>query len=147
MSQSIGATLVAILRDTPQYTALVGMRTYPSVIPQKAFKSNPVYPCVVYHEIDGSSDKHLRGITGFAESRVQFDCYAQDAGKAAEIRQVLRLTLQPFRNTVGDVFIHNVEVDTVRGDVVPPADGSDRETYIKQIDFLVQHSEPVALGA
>lgn len=145
-SESIGEALLQLFLATPEVTALVGDRIYPGQIPAEAERPNPLYPCVVYHEIDGTSDKHLRGVTGYAESRVQFDCHALTSHEAREVRQVLRLKLQPHRGAAGSLFISNADVDSKRDEYVPPADGSDQGRYIKQIDFLIQHSEPAALG-
>lgn len=148
-SESIGEALLQLLLGTPELTALVGDRIYPGEIPQKAPLPNPMYPCIVYHEITGDSLKHLSGITGFAESRLQFDCHGLRSHEAREVRQVLRLKLQAFRGMAGPLFIANVEVDTGgrRDEYVPPIDGTDQGRYIKQIDFMVSHSEPAVLGA
>jgi hypothetical protein len=148
-SESIGEALLQLLLATPELTALVGDRIYPGEVPQKPERPNPLYPCIVYHEISGDSLKHLSGVTGFADSRLQFDCHGLRSHEASQVRQVLRLKLQPYRGMAGPLFISNVEVDTGgrRDEYVPPIDGSDDGRYIKQIDFMVQHSEPAVLGA
>lgn len=145
-SESVAEALIAVLRETAQVKDLIGMRIFPGEIPQKLVGNASLYPCVVYHEIDGVSDKHLSGLTGYSEDRLQFDCHAKTAKQASEVRQVLRLTLQPLRRTVNGMTIHNVEADGKGSDTTPAQDGSDDRIQIKRIDFMVQHSEPTALG-
>lgn len=146
-SESVCEALIAVLRETSEVKDLIGMRVFPGTIPQQFEGKSDLYPCVVYHEIDGTSDKHLSGLTGYAEDRLQFDCHAKTAQQASQVRQVVRLTLQPLRRVVNGMHIKNVEVDGKGSDTTPAQDGSDDEIQIKRIDFMVQHSEPTALGA
>lgn len=138
----VGKGIVTLLQTRPAVRDLVAERIYPTWLPKGAARPN-----VVYHEIDGVSEEHLKGAGGVRHTRLQYDVLADTAIEANQVREQLRLALQGYRGAAGDEDVLGVSVADLRSSFEPPIDGSDRGRYVRSIDFLISHTEAIGIGA
>lgn len=61
-------------------TALVAQRVYTSILPQ-----SPTLPAVLVLFVGENEDPHMRGSSGFFQTRVQVDCVAKSDAVAKDI--------------------------------------------------------------
>ena len=141
----IGERLRARLLSGRQVTGLVDDRIYPSALPQKS-----ALPAIVYSIVSTDDQHHLAGASGFAFSRVQFDCHAATSRQAGGVAKAVADLLDGFAGQLSDpadpnAFVVDVNDCSLDNDYErsdnPPA-GSDERRYRRVIDFQVSHTKP-----
>lgn len=101
----------------------------------RAPQSEPL-PFVVMNRIDGARNYTTRGPSGFVQSRVQLDCYAETYTEAKGVARAVRDDLSGV--TSGE--IQGIFIDAERD--LPAADaGEATHLYRVSIDILVNHGE------
>ncbi len=136
----VATTIRQMLLDNGDIAAAVAERIYPDAPEQNAAR-----PFIVYHEISGTSEANLEGPSGFAQDRLQIDCFADTRQAASDLRQLCRLTLQGYRGDPGGLFIHEIFIEGLSGEYEPPVDDSDQGRYVRRFDAIVSHAEAATL--
>jgi len=111
--------------------ALVGTRIY-----RDRFPDNVVKPAIKYQRIDTQREYSHQGYSGLARPLFQFSCFgeSQPATKAA-IDQV-RIALQGYAGTMGNVLVQGAIVVDERSDYEP-----DTRLFRYDIDVQIPHDE------
>lgn len=140
-SYDIAELLAARVRSDARISTLVSDRISPDVLPQ-----GESLPAVRYATIFSDPWLVLSGANSAAQTRVQFDAYADTRREANHIAHLIRDVLHGFGGVaLGDddqVFVSDCAIDNRWDQTDQPAAGSDSWRYIRKIDFLVSHSEP-----
>lgn len=113
---------------------LLGDRVYPVRLPQEA-----TLPAILYFKVSGVRVHSLRGPSGLARPRFQFDAYAEGSGGYGVVKQAaesLRKILDGFRGIVDDCNIQYILLDTEED----PYE-EEPELYRVSMDFMVMHNE------
>lgn len=109
----IESAIYELLTSNTVVTALVGLRCYPLVAPQRqgAFHAH-----VVYQRISHLMNRPLNGPNGLTVDRWQFDCFAMDTTTATaydlaqSIADAVRLALDGFRGDAGGHAIQRIKL-------------------------------------
>lgn len=78
-------------------------RCYPLTIPQ-----HPTYPLMLYMDVSGSVDNHLRSDSGMAHPRYQIEAWAKTKAEARTLATAMRSALNQYSGTVGTVVIGSI---------------------------------------
>lgn len=73
--------------------ALIGDRVYPVVAPQ-----NVTYPCITWQRISRTDVRSLQGPSGYADVRVQVDCWGLTYTATRALAKAVRLRLDGWDN-------------------------------------------------
>lgn len=92
----IEAGLRNLLVNTAAITSLVGMRSYPSVLPK-----NPILPALVYRFVGGSQNATFT-TRGMQRRRVEFYCFGNSALDADTLAAALVTALNGYAGTLSD---------------------------------------------
>lgn len=111
--------------------AAVEDRIYPSILPQNERRQS-----VTYQEISGQGDHHMQGASGLAQSRVQFNAWADNPDDAYDLALKVKAALDGYSGTVGGVTIKGVFYDSVR-DLVD----DEAKLHARSMDFIVWYAE------
>lgn len=103
---NIEEALFAYLQTKPDVTSIVGNRVYPMLLPQGS-----EYPAIVYQRISGMRVRSHSGPSSLAYPRIQFSCWAQTYSDAKRLAERLRVSLDGYRGTVGDMNIQAIFVE------------------------------------
>jgi len=125
-------------------TAVVGTRIYPLKIPQ----SISAYPSITYQLISQLPAHTLTGGAGYAESRIQFDIYAETKPAADSLDDVIRNVMQGFppagnAGTMGSSTVSSVVCDMLRELWEPSQDNSDKGWFRNSRDYWIRHTQSV----
>lgn len=94
-------------------------------------------PYVVLSRASGVRDYHMQGPSGFVQSRVQIDCYADKYTEAKATGLAVRDALSGYAG--GDIQL--IQIDSERD--LPAADaGEVTHLFRVSIDLIVSHGEP-----
>jgi hypothetical protein len=85
-------TVVRLLMEEPQVSAIVGTRIYPRQMPDAA-----TFPALVVTKGSGVGSYDLQGDVGMENARVQVDCYATGASEVIALRTAVRRLLSGFK--------------------------------------------------
>ena len=112
-------------------SALVGIRVYPSLLPQKV-----TYPAVRYSRVSGERLRSHSGASGLAMPRFQIDAWAETYDEAKAVAKQIRLALDNFSGTVATVKIHAAFLDSDRDLYDDKA-----EVFAVSADYTIAHQE------
>lgn len=132
----IGENLQALLRDATRVRNLVGDRISPDVLDDKL-------PAISYEVTTSNSQNHLSGSSGYAFSRVTFECHAITRNQANRLGYLVIDALSGFRGTSGAIHIDDCFVDNKYNKAIKPRKGSRDWQYVRVVDFEVSHTEPL----
>lgn len=101
-------------------------------------KEAPTLPCLVYRTISAVRKITLDGPAGLVRERVQIDILGQTYTQCKAISEAVRLALDGFSNTMGDMNVHYAHLDSQQ-------DFYDSEAAFSRIslDFIITHTEGV----
>lgn len=127
--------LRALLVANAGVNALVAGRIYPQTAPAGA-----ALPAIVYSRISGPRLAAHDGPSGVAHPRFQFDCKATTYAGARGLANAVRVALDGYQGTTGDVTFQAILVqDEADGyDFESDASASAYEVYV---DAVVWHIE------
>lgn len=94
------ALRAVLLADAAVFSAVGGSRIFPVQMPQGEKR-----PSLVYHRVSGSSDYHMAGSSGLAQSRMQLDSVAEHAALAVQLANAVHDRLSGFKGTQDGVVI------------------------------------------
>lgn len=115
-------------------TALVDGRIFPLLAPQKV-KS----PFIVYRRISSTRVKNIdTGPSFVANTRLQIDCYSADEDEMRDLREIVRLTLDGWRNLSAAVAVKG---SSLLNDQSMLEDQVDPKLYRASMDFMITHDE------
>lgn len=138
---SLESDIRAFLIADADVTAIVGTRIFPLRIPQ-----GQALPAIRYVVIASSSDHHLGGTSGSAETTIQFDCYSETYSEAIDLGNKVRTALVASNNgqhVAGSTNIYETRL-TAQSDETPfrEPDASDKWIYNRSLDLAFQYAEP-----
>jgi hypothetical protein len=108
-------------------SALVGQRVYPVIAPQ-----NVAYPCITWQRISRTEVFSLEGPSGYADARVQIDCWAKTYGEARAVANAVRDDLNGWDNEGQPIA--DCRLDSAR-DLYDPA--AEPKLYRSSLDFIL----------
>ena len=124
-------TLMGLLLGAAALTAHVGTRINWTAKPQ----SVSGLPYIVLQRIDGVRDYHMRGASGYVESRVQADFYAANYTAGKKAARALIAVLSGYR---GGIF-QGIFIDSERD--LPAADaGEVTQLFRTSVDLIIHHT-------
>ncbi len=133
---SIKAAIYSHLTHDPTVVAFVDERVYP----MGTAPATPRYPILTYQRISGVHERHLRGGTGIANSRMQINVWADSGLEADQLADAVRVSMDNFRGRMGqDDSIATVLAVLLEDDsdtFVPPTDQSATGKFGVQMDFI-----------
>ena len=98
---------------------------------------NTARPFLVLNRASGDRDYHMQGPSGFVQSRVQIDCYADTYTAAKTAARAVRDALSGYAG--GDIQL--IQIDSERD--LPAADaGEVTHLFRVSIDTIISHGEP-----
>lgn len=132
---SLETAVVAHLLAQPGFTALIGNRLYPMVIPQGG-----TLPAVTYQRISSVRYSAMVQDTGVATVRLSFSCWATTYSQAKAVAKELRAALQRCTDTIGSGAN---TVSGVASFVAAELDDFEPDTgrYRVMIDLEISHQE------
>lgn len=142
----IGELLRGRLASARQVSSLVADRITPDVLP-----SGCELPAIRYEVVATDPTHHLGGASGFAFSRVQFDCYGRSRRQANGVASAVIDALDGFQGPLGyddatpdaGCRVHDCTLDNAYDRRDAPAPGSEQFRYRRTLDFQVSHTTPV----
>lgn len=81
-------------------------RCYPLTIPPR-----PAYPLMLYMDVSGSVDNHLRSDSGMAHRRYQIEAWAESYAEVKTLATAMRSALNQYSGTVGTVVVGSIIVE------------------------------------
>ena len=129
---SMKSSIITYLNTKTGVTDLVGSRIRFGFSEQA-----DALPRIVIHNIDNSHEHHLTAAAGFVQGRFQFDCFGETPLQALNVSEQLRLALDGFRGTMGDVYVSTCLLDSERDNTDQPVEGAHRGVYSVQQDYLL----------
>lgn len=129
----LAEAVYSLLSNDAGVAALVGDRIFPDVSPQRTPS-----PFVVYSTVSSSSYRHVKGPSGRATPRYQFDCYAESRLDADRLATAVRIALEGFTGTVAGVAISRITFDNRQTGIDENAEPWLRRTIL---DFFIEHQE------
>ena len=126
-------------------TDLVGDRIGPDALPQ-----GETLPAITLTKISGGSQQHLSGPSGWAEPRIQSECYATTSTEAEALDTQVRLAMQNggwntgAQTEMGGIVVGGVvwEEQFTRYDEA--TDGGEEARYVAISDVFISHAEEIA---
>lgn len=93
-------------------------------------------PAVVMWTVSSIAVDHLAGFTGFEQSILQVECYADTRAQSAALWKAVNEALSGYRGTSAGVPVRSVSQSSGHYDREdPPEAGSDRYRYVTVQDF------------
>jgi hypothetical protein len=135
---SMELDFLTLLRRTPAVYELTGTRISIDRRPQKGNE-----PAIVVSRISGGHDHTLTASGGWAQPVMHVMCFADDAIKANNLRDIVRNALQSFSGVVGNTKFDSMILDDEDHDYLEPIDASDSGTFARLLVFRVLHSERI----
>lgn len=137
---SIQRALYSYLTGVSAVSALVGTRIYTHVAPEGA-----ALPRVTVQKVSETHPDHLLGASGLVHTRVQVDCWDDDADGVIALGDAIRTAVHGFRGAMGDesLAIRRSTVDTRRDSYEAPHDGSMVGVHRVTLDLMISHVETV----
>jgi len=129
---NIEEALYAHVTGDASIAALISDRFYPLRAPQGA-----ALPYAVYQRISTPRIRSQSGPSGLARPRFQVTCYASSYSQSRQLANLMRISLDGFRGTmgggvsVGAVFLEN-EMDTYEDET---------GAFGTPMDFIIWHQE------
>jgi hypothetical protein len=135
------AAVYNILSTTAAITAITSTRIYPLVAPQSAD-----FPRITYQIIVDAPDHVLSGASGLRESRVQIDCWTDDADydMAHTLADKVRVALDTFRGTAGgtgSIWVHQIHLNDQSDGFEEDIEASERGIRRVIMDFTVWYKQ------
>jgi hypothetical protein len=116
-------------------TAIVDTRIRPGILAQ-----DDALPALTYQVVSNPRGHHLRGATGIADARVQFDCCARTIAEATALKVALENSLDGLLNTsVAGVTILRCFQDGEQDLSEPPRSGTDQWLFRISVDYRVKY--------
>ena len=130
MTTLMEGMVVHLMGDTG-VTGIIGTRLYPMVVPQDA-----ELPAAAYQQLSGPREHSHSGASGLVRARVQFTCMGASYNAAKDVAEALRLSLDGFKGSMGNVDVQAVFLDN-------EVDGyaSTFEAAVTRVDFVVWYGE------
>jgi hypothetical protein len=116
---------------TGPMTALIADRVYPVVAPQ-----NVAYPCITWQRISRTDVRSLQGPSGYADVRVQVDCWALTYTAVRQLAKAARQRLDGWDNDGQPVA--DCAIDSERDLYDPTAEPRLHRTTL---DFIITETE------
>jgi len=137
----IEAAAYAKLQTVTAVTDLVSTRIYPNHAPQAA-----TMPYIVYNRISQQRIRHMTATAALRETRIQYDCIADDPMEARNVADALIAALDHTSGTwdsggANQASISHAYVDNNFADFDQPQDKSDVGTYRAVVDVVIWHAE------
>ncbi len=106
----------------------------------RAPQSLSTRPYIVLNRVSGNRDYHMAGASGYVQSRVQVDVYAETYSSAQTTVRAVRDAVSGLKTTVGGTQIQFITVESERD---LPADDAGDITHLFRIslDLMVHHDE------
>lgn len=138
----IADELITYLKTIKDVTDLVGSGVHARIYRYEA-KQGVQLPYIIIETFEGTSAKHLNGITGIATNRAQVDCYGANTKKAYALAEAVRLApLQEYRGMMGDTFVNNVNSEgSYEFGRDKPTQGGNRNRYWVSRDYILTYQE------
>lgn len=133
---AIEKALCTILNRAEAVTNIIGTSIYPLVLSPDA-----VLPALVYQQIAGPRDHVTAGPSGLASPRFQITCWAATYGKADELADAVRQTLDGYSGTVDGVVIRVIHLLDESDMPGTRPDNKVLSRYGKRLDFEISHIE------
>ncbi len=106
----------------------------------RAPQSLSTRPYIVLNRVSGNRDYSMTGATGYVQSRVQADVYADSYGSAQTTVRAVRDAVSGFVGTIGGTQIQFITVESERD--LPAEDAGDITHLFRiSIDLMVHHDE------
>ena len=123
--------------DNAAVAAIVGVRIYPTQIPQ-----GEDLPAMTYQRVTTVHDYHLQGVTGRAVALVQWNCYAYTPAVAGQLAETLRLAVDGLRGWENGVLFQKVTIQGGERDMLqPPEEAGTTTVHGVSLDFSVVFRE------
>lgn len=126
--------LQTFLEAQSTITSVVGTRIYPQHLPR-----NSSYPCLTHQLVSRTYGHHLSGVTGLSTARVQVDCWGEKLSDVETLAEAVRVALDGYFGTIGDVTVAFVQLDNEQDLSEAPQDESEQWLYRRTQDYLIKH--------
>ena len=106
----------------------------------RAPQSLSTLPYIVMNRVSANRNYHMKGPSGYVQSRVQLDIYSDSYGGAKGIARDVRDTVSGFTGTIGGLQIQKITIESERD---LPADDAGEITFLFRttLDLMVHHDE------
>lgn len=135
---SIETSLHTYLSSNDGITSIVGEDIWKGRLPQSFMWDGPA---ITFRKISEVHDHNLDGGSGCARARIQIDCWSPTAAVAENVAEQIRLALQGYAGSIGDIEATSVVLDNVIHMPEAPIDSSDNWRFHIVCDFLVIYRE------
>ena len=134
---TIEVAIVTKLDTAPAATqALVGARIYPTLLPQ-----DPTLPAITYQRIVTGRIRHLGGLSGLAQPRFQFNCWATTPEGARAVAAAVRADLDDIGETVAGVVLKDGITEDEADMISGAGDMPGQRMFGVRVDMTIWHEE------
>lgn len=145
---SIRAAIYSHLTITASITVTLSSAT--AVFGPGTFPDKPPAKYIVIGQISKVPERHLKGGSGIATVRIQFDCWTDLPDDTDLIAEALRVALDNYRGDLGTgpstVFANQIQLDDDNDREAVPINDSQQGKVGRSLDFLIVHQESVTPG-
>lgn len=138
MTLTIEEGIYYLLANNAAVAAIVGDRIYPIKLPQ-----DPTLPAITYQLITPDSMIAHDGMSGTGIKRYQITGFALSPDEVVDLIEAIRICMTCYKGTIG------AGANTIVCQVMLPAGGYESnepeiERYMRALDFIIWHNEPVS---
>ena len=123
-----GRAIYTILTEDAGVSAVVGNKVYPQIAAQGA-----AFPFVVYVLQDNSPSDTKSGVSTLDEIRYDIVAAAETYASLSSLTERIRLALDRYTGTVGDVVIDSIQFIDLDVDNDPAT-----ETYVSSSEYILR---------
>ena len=136
MIKDLRPALRAFLLADTGVAAVVGVRVFPSVMPQGV-----TAPSLVYHRISAFGDHHMQGASGYAVARWQLTAWSERLDDAEALANLVKYRLDGYRGTMGTGLAAVKVQGAFFESENPPTHDTARKLYGVGRDYLIHFAE------
>ncbi len=96
MIKDLRPALRAFILADAAIAAVVGVRVFPSVMPQGVTATS-----LVYHRVSAFGDHHMQGPSGYAVNRWQIAAWSESLDAAEAVANLVKFRLDGYRGAMG----------------------------------------------
>lgn len=136
MIKDLRPALRAFLLADTNVAAIVGVRVFPSVMPQGVTASS-----LVYQRISAFGDHHMQGASGYAVARWQIAAWSERLDDAEALANRVKYRLDGYRGTMGTGLAAVKVQGAFFESENPPTHDTARKLYGVGRDYMIHFAE------